>query len=111
MSADRLFAGLPHATIHEDVYDGYKIPKGATVYANIWYVSPALAMRQDIRAELLPFNSRSLMYDESMYHNPSEFNPERFLPKKLDSGDRRLQTDPCNFAFGFGRRVCPGKPI
>jgi cytochrome P450 len=28
--------GLPHRVIQDDVYEGYRIPKGATVIANIW---------------------------------------------------------------------------
>lgn len=31
--------GVPHATAKADVYDGYDIPKGATVYSNIKFVS------------------------------------------------------------------------
>ncbi len=30
--------GIPHATTKADVYDGYDIPKGATVFGNIEYV-------------------------------------------------------------------------
>ena len=31
--------GVPHATTKADVYGGYDIPKGATVFSNIEYVS------------------------------------------------------------------------
>jgi cytochrome P450 len=31
--------GVPHATTKADVYDGYDIPKGASVFSNIEYVS------------------------------------------------------------------------
>jgi cytochrome P450 len=30
--------GVPHATTKADVYDGFDIPKGATVFSNIEYV-------------------------------------------------------------------------
>ena len=30
--------GLPHATSEDDVHDGYFVPKGSIVLANIWYV-------------------------------------------------------------------------
>ena len=30
--------GIPHATTKADMYDGYYIPKGATIYGNIEYV-------------------------------------------------------------------------
>ena len=29
--------GVPHATVDEDEYMGYRIPKGAVVLSNIWY--------------------------------------------------------------------------
>ena len=29
--------GLPHRTIQDDEYDGYFIPKGSNVLANLWY--------------------------------------------------------------------------
>lgn len=29
--------GIPHLCVEEDVYDGYRIPKGAIVMGNIWY--------------------------------------------------------------------------
>lgn len=32
--------GLPHATIKDDEYRGYRIPKAATIVTNVWYVSP-----------------------------------------------------------------------
>lgn len=28
---------LPHATVQDDVYNGYFIPKGSTVLPNLWY--------------------------------------------------------------------------
>lgn len=30
--------GIPHTTTQDDVYEGYFIPKGSMVLANIWYV-------------------------------------------------------------------------
>lgn len=30
--------GLPHITTADDVYEGYRIPKGAIVISNIWFV-------------------------------------------------------------------------
>lgn len=35
--------GLPHMTTADDIYEGYRIPKGSIILPNIWYVShPAL---------------------------------------------------------------------
>ncbi|KAG2067299.1 cytochrome P450 [Suillus decipiens] len=71
--------GLPHHAMKEDVYKGYRIPKGATIIANILSISQ----------------------DKEMYPDPLEFRPERFLGPSP-------QLDPRRFVFGFGRRACPG---
>ncbi|KAF8595469.1 cytochrome P450 [Ceratobasidium sp. AG-I] len=49
--------GIPHASIQDDEYRGYRIPKGAVVIANQWAISN----------------------DENVYRDPSSFNPDRFL--------------------------------
>ncbi|KAG1902565.1 cytochrome P450 [Suillus fuscotomentosus] len=71
--------GIPHYAMREDVYEGYRIPKGATVIADIL----------------------SMSRDKGMYPDPLEFRPERFLGPSP-------QLDPRKFIFGFGRRRCPG---
>lgn len=44
--------------------------------------------------------------DEAVYPEPRRFKPERFmLDGKLNPNVR----DPDTAAFGFGRRVCPGR--
>ncbi|KDQ53720.1 hypothetical protein JAAARDRAFT_103521, partial [Jaapia argillacea MUCL 33604] len=74
---------LPHRVTQDDEYEGYLIPKDATVIANVW----------------------ALMHDESEYPDPFVFNPDRFFPNA--SGDS-CQQDPRQYAFGFGQRKCPG---
>jgi len=49
--------GMVHATIEEDEYMGYRIPKGATVVANHW----------------------SLDLDGDLFEHPHEFKPERWI--------------------------------
>ncbi|KAF4621051.1 hypothetical protein D9613_001199 [Agrocybe pediades] len=73
---------VPHAASEDDYCKGYFIPKGATVFANIWAMS----------------------HDENRYPDPFTFKPERFLDEsgKLNGDDRIL-------AYGFGRRICVGK--
>jgi cytochrome P450 len=56
---------------------------------------------------------RGLLRDENMYPDASNFSPERYLTRRSDSSWelREDVIDPRTFAFGFGRRVCPGKNI
>ncbi|KAF5385616.1 hypothetical protein D9757_006803 [Collybiopsis confluens] len=75
--------GVPHVSTEDDFYNGYYIPKGCIVSANIW------AMNRD----------------PSLYPDPDTFRPERFYdaPKGPFSSINDIS------AFGFGRRVCPGR--
>ncbi|KAG6901874.1 hypothetical protein C0995_006998 [Termitomyces sp. Mi166 len=74
--------GVPHRSIKDDIHDGYFIPKGTLVIANI----------------------RGLLHDPEVYPDPHKFNPERFIVTE----DKPGETDPRNVCFGFGRRICPG---
>ncbi|KAH7887310.1 cytochrome P450 [Phlebopus sp. FC_14] len=77
--------GVAHATTKSDIYKGFYIPKGATVFGNTWAMSR----------------------DESRYPNASQFNPDRFF-----NADGTLNDDePQSFVFGFGRRICPGRYV
>ncbi|KII86913.1 hypothetical protein PLICRDRAFT_273725 [Plicaturopsis crispa FD-325 SS-3] len=77
--------GLPHLVRDEDAYNGYRIPSNTIVIPNIW----------------------AMLYNENIYPNPSQFNPERYLTAdgQLDATIR----NPELAAFGFGRRICPGR--
>ena len=44
-----------------------------------------------------------------MYPDPSAFRPERFLSADGTALDLGSTLDPREVAFGFGRRVCPGR--
>ncbi|THH11765.1 hypothetical protein EW146_g7925 [Bondarzewia mesenterica] len=74
--------GAPHCVTEDDVYDGYLIPKGSVVVANLWHI----------------------LQDPTVYPDPEVYRPERFLP----SEGERAQSDPLEVGFGFGRRACPG---
>ncbi|KAI0060009.1 cytochrome P450 [Artomyces pyxidatus] len=76
---------FPHATIEDDVYDGYFIPKGSLVMANGW----------------------SMLHDPTQYPEPDTFKPERHL-----NADGAFIDDPTmNTVFGFGKRICPGRHL
>ncbi|KAG7087495.1 hypothetical protein E1B28_013456 [Marasmius oreades] len=69
-------------SVKDDVYKGYFIPAGSTVIGSAWAV----------------------LHDEQLYGSHTErFNPDRFLSKTFQG------PPPEDFAFGFGRRVCPGR--
>ncbi|KAJ5766286.1 uncharacterized protein N7511_003902 [Penicillium nucicola] len=72
-------AGFPHATLADDEFMGYRIPCNATIILNNW----------------------SLDLDETLYENPLEFCPERWL----ENPDLPLAS------FGFSRRKCPGQAL
>lgn len=59
---------LPHATIEDDYYNGYYIPKGSTVIGNVW----------------------AIHRDPKRFFNPNSFIPERFYqkgkPTRWDAG-------------------------
>ncbi|KAJ3537164.1 hypothetical protein NMY22_g5703 [Coprinellus aureogranulatus] len=76
--------GFTHVTARDDEYNGYFIPKGTYVLTNTW----------------------AILHDPSIYENPLEFNPDRFIRDgKLDPTLR----DPASAIFGYGRRICPGR--
>ncbi|KAG1873414.1 cytochrome P450 [Suillus tomentosus] len=75
--------GFAHATSNDDVYDGHFIPKGAIVIVNQW----------------------ALSRDEDIFPDASRFDPSRHL-----TVDGKLKSVFVNhFAFGHGRRICPGR--
>ncbi|KAJ8690951.1 hypothetical protein PTI98_010568 [Pleurotus ostreatus] len=75
--------GAPHRLTMDDEYKGYIIPKGSTIFVNVW----------------------ALLRDEEVYSDPETFNPERFL-KDGEIDPKTLDPIP---NFGFGRRICPGR--
>ncbi|THU81706.1 cytochrome P450 [Dendrothele bispora CBS 962.96] len=72
--------GLPHRLMQDDIYNGYYIPKGATILANIY------AMLQGCS------------------------DPKTFRPGRYSEPESVLDClDPQEVVFGFGRRRCPGR--
>lgn len=52
--------GVPHSVSANDVWNGYHIPKGATVVGNIW----------------------AIHMNEAQYPNPTKFDPDRWIGEK-----------------------------
>ncbi|KAJ7693215.1 cytochrome P450 [Mycena rosella] len=83
---------IPHYLPVDDDYRGYRIPAGST-----WLIISNLT---------LLFHLMAILHDESMYPDPHAFKPERFL---LNGKLNQAVRDPETVAFGFGRRICPGR--
>ncbi|KZV83368.1 cytochrome P450, partial [Exidia glandulosa HHB12029] len=82
-----LSLGVPHRLMQDDDYEG-------------------MLLRQNAR--IIP-NQYAMLHDPSTYPNPDVFDPYCVLHP-----DGRLKTseevmDPRVVAFGFGRRICPGR--
>ncbi|OCH85716.1 CyP450 monooxygenase [Obba rivulosa] len=76
--------GVAHSSMEDDEYEGYLIPKGSVMMPNQW----------------------AILHNPDDYPEPEAFNPERFMKDDRLNPDVR---DPHTAAFGFGRRICPGR--
>ncbi|EAU89623.1 hypothetical protein CC1G_02512 [Coprinopsis cinerea okayama7 len=78
---------VPHLSTRDDVYKGYFIPEKTIIMPNTWAV----------------------MHDPTRFPEPDSFKPERYLTK-----DGKIVTsvlDSEDVAFGYGRRICPGREM
>ncbi|PCH43276.1 cytochrome P450 [Wolfiporia cocos MD-104 SS10] len=78
---------VPHRLTQEDEYEGYRLPAGSIVVGNSW----------------------AMLHDEKQFPNPSAFIPERFMT--ADGELNPTMKDAELPAFGFGRRICPGRNL
>lgn len=81
--------GSPHYTTSDVVYKDYFIPKGTVV----------------------TINQYAIHYDPHLFADAAVFRPERYLHHPLRAGAYAAHADPYardHFAFGGGRRICPG---
>ncbi|KZT40308.1 cytochrome P450 [Sistotremastrum suecicum HHB10207 ss-3] len=74
--------GFPHYSDEDDEYQGYEIRAKTMVIPNIW----------------------AMQHNEQVFPDPKRFIPERFLG--VDKADELTEG---HWAFGFGRRICPGR--
>lgn len=72
--------GAAHTTDEAFDYNGYYIPKGANLMPAVWW----------------------FLHDPQTYSDPAVFDPDRYL-------EPRNEPDPASEAFGYGRRICPGR--
>ncbi|KAG8810764.1 hypothetical protein FS842_003152 [Serendipita sp. 407] len=78
--------GVPHTNAVDDIWRGVLIPKGTVVVPNMSF----------------------MLRDPRLWGNDAdEFKPERFIPKHNPRWNEL--PDVHSIAFGFGRRVCPGR--
>ncbi|XP_040274318.1 cytochrome P450 2U1 [Bufo bufo] len=75
---------VPHMASESSVFQGYTIPKGSVVLANLWAVHR----------------------DPKVWEKPNDFNPSRFL----DEYGQILKKE-AFIPFGIGRRVCMGEQL
>ncbi len=72
--------GFPHTATEDIEYEGMHIPKGSFLLPAVWW----------------------FLHDPDVYADPERFDPDRFLAP-------RNEPDPRPEAFGYGRRICPGR--
>ena len=89
--------GIPHRTKKDDVFDGYFVPAGTILIANIWCVT----FRSLIPSARVRTAARACMHDPRVYEEPEQFRPERFINDGKLSAD---VLDPTAVVFGAGRR-------
>lgn len=52
--------------------------------------------------------TRGILQDDSVFPDPGCFNPDRFMTHRAFNIE---SFDPAMAAFGFGRRICPGRHV
>ncbi|XP_023748639.1 cytochrome P450 Tp4149 [Lactuca sativa] len=76
---------IPRESIQDVKVMGYDIPTGTQAFVNVWAIGR----------------------DPSVWEEPEEFRPERFLNSSIDYKGLHFEFLP----FGGGRRGCPGIPF
>lgn len=81
--------GHPHITTRELTHNGVRLPVGSCIHLNAWAIG----------------------HDPSRHADPERFWPERYNGDSTTSEQSKNSAnvkDRDHFAFGSGRRVCPG---
>ncbi|THV02733.1 cytochrome P450 [Dendrothele bispora CBS 962.96] len=78
---------LPHATSQDAHYGGYVVPRGATIFLNMWAIA----------------------HDDNLYENPEKFWPDRYIKAEFGTRDGvDVSAFRHTLGFGGGKRICPG---
>jgi len=75
---------LVHSTMEDIDFEGFHIPKGTTIYTNLWGVH----------------------HDEKLFPDPFSFRPERFINER----DQFVKHEAV-IPFSLGKRFCLGEPL
>ncbi|KAF5181395.1 Cytochrome p450 [Thalictrum thalictroides] len=78
---------VPHCSSQSCTIGGYTVPKGASVFFNVW----------------------AMQRDPALWENPLAFHPERFLGDNIKCDYKG--NDFHFLPFGSGRRICAGIPL
>ncbi|RYC65168.1 hypothetical protein CHU98_g1038 [Xylaria longipes] len=84
-----IMGAMPHALTQDDQYMGFRLPKGAALVNNVYTIHS----------------------DTARYPRPHQFDPDRFKDDRQNFYDAAVNPDVAQrdqFAFGAGRRICPG---
>ncbi|KAJ5662652.1 uncharacterized protein N7477_010268 [Penicillium maclennaniae] len=85
--------GILHMSVKDDRYGDYFIPANTPIVGNHW----------------------AIHMDPDMYPEPDRFNPGRFIdpsfPTAQSTDGVEYGASRGHWAFGFGRRACPGQHI
>ncbi|XP_050234301.1 trimethyltridecatetraene synthase-like [Mercurialis annua] len=76
---------VPRQCREDTKISGYDVPEGTRVLVNVWTIGR----------------------DPTIWDNPDEFCPDRFIGKDIDVKGCDFELLP----FGAGRRMCPGYPL
>lgn len=85
-----------------DIYMGYFIPARTLIMGNTWCVGNMSSLFLAIHQI-----NRAMLHNTESFPDPMKFNPERFLTKHTDQ--YLSPNEPLSAAFGYGRRICPGR--
>lgn len=84
--------GIPHASVKDDVYEGYHIPAGSVMHPLEWSISR----------------------DPEVFPDADAWNPMRWLESKYPTYQEPLSKFPTITSysqFGYGRRTCQGMGV